>query len=105
LETALKKYPIIDDVVIVGENRPYITALIVPDISVLPEGENQPERSVDLVQAAIDEVNTLVSRPEQIKKFALVPPFDPKLDQMTNSAKVRRNAVTKAYADTIDGLY
>ncbi|MFF1452623.1 AMP-dependent synthetase/ligase [Streptomyces sp. NPDC058274] len=119
LENWLRSHPLIAQCMVLGDRRPYITALITLD----PEGITHwrqmngkhgvpPELLLDdpelrtVLQRAIDEANRLVSRPESIRKFAVLPrDFTEEAGHLTPSMKLRREAIARDFADDIEGLY
>ncbi|MFI6028401.1 AMP-dependent synthetase/ligase [Amycolatopsis magusensis] len=120
LEDSLKAHPVISQAMVVGDQRPYISALITIDEEYFPSWKSQhgkPENATvaeladdaDLraeVQAAVDEANRLVSHAEAIKKFAILPQdFTEAGGEVTPSMKLKRNVVTKNYATDIETLY
>ncbi|QFU88004.1 long-chain fatty acid--CoA ligase [Amycolatopsis sp. YIM 10] len=120
LEDSLKAHPVISQAMVVGDARPYISALITIDEEYFPSWKSQhgkPESATvadladdaDLraeVQAAVDEANRLVSHAEAIKKFAILPQdFTEAGGEVTPSMKLKRNVVTKNYAGDIETLY
>ncbi|MGC7100476.1 AMP-dependent synthetase/ligase [Amycolatopsis lurida] len=120
LEDSLKAHPVISQAMVVGDARPYISALITIDEEYFPSWKSQhgkPEAATvaeladdaDLraeVQAAVDEANRLVSHAEAIKKFVILPQdFTEAGGEVTPSMKLKRNVVTKNYAGDIETLY
>jgi long-subunit acyl-CoA synthetase (AMP-forming) len=119
LENALKKQPIIGQCAVIGDNRPYVTALIVLDgESALSWAERQgiAARSVTElaqdpsviaeVQRFVDDVNAGVSRVEAIKKFVILSEeWGPESDELTPTLKLKRRVVQEKYADLIDSMY
>jgi long-chain acyl-CoA synthetase len=119
LEHALRREPLVSQVMLVGDRRPYCTALItldeavalgwaraqglaVADYSVLLE---RPELQA-WIQAAVDRVNAEVARVEQIRRFAILPTdWTPGGDELTPTLKVRRRVVDHKYQATIDAMY
>ncbi|WP_329380984.1 long-chain fatty acid--CoA ligase [Streptomyces sp. NBC_01351] len=119
LEDWLRAHPLVGQCMVLGDNRPYVTALITlePDglahwrqmhkkqdvpMRVLVEDE---ELRADL-QRAVDDANRLVSRPESIRRFAVLPgEFTEARGHLTPSLKLRRGAVARDYADRIEALY
>jgi long-chain acyl-CoA synthetase len=93
----------IAQVVVVGDDRPYLVALVEldeedPD----PDSEDARER----VQKAVDAANEQVARIEQIKKFAILPrPLSQEEDELTPTMKIKRPQVAEHFADAIDALY
>ncbi len=119
LEDRLAAHWLIEQCVVVGDRRPYITALIALDPEALElwksEHHLSPSATVtDLyedaslraaVQDAVDEVNQEVSRPERIKRFRIVPSYFTVGDQLTPTQKTRRQYVLKQFADDVEALY
>ncbi|MPY60579.1 AMP-dependent synthetase/ligase [Streptomyces spongiae] len=119
LENWLRAHPLISQCMVLGDGRPYITALITLE----PDGLNHwrrmngkhtvpPELVVDdpellaLLQRAVDEANKLVSRPESIRRFAVLGrDFTENEGHLTPSMKLRREAVVRDFAEEIEGLY
>jgi long-chain acyl-CoA synthetase len=59
-----------------------------------------------VLQRAVDEANKLVSRPESIRRFTVVPQdFTEEAGYLTPSLKLKRDAITRDFADWIDQLY
>ncbi|MEU7606936.1 long-chain fatty acid--CoA ligase [Streptomyces sp. NPDC041003] len=119
LEDWLRAHPLVGQCMVVGDNRPYITALITLE----PDGlqhwrqmhkkQGVPMRELvrdeallaDL-QRAVDDANRLVSRAESIRRFAVLPgDFTEARGHLTPSMKLKRGAVARDYADRIEELY
>ncbi|GAA1965812.1 AMP-dependent synthetase/ligase [Amycolatopsis minnesotensis] len=120
LEDTLKANPVISQAMVVGDQRPFIGALVTIDEEFFPTWKSQhgkPDGATvaelagddDLraeVQRAVDEANKLVSHAESIKKFTiLAKDFTEAGGEITPSLKLKRNVVNKNYASDIDGLY
>jgi long-chain acyl-CoA synthetase len=119
LEARLQAHPLISQAVVVGEGRPFIAALVALDpeglrqwatargLEDLPVGELR--RHVDLragIQDAIDDANKSVSRPESIRKFALLPEeLTIDAGDLTPTLKVRRAQVEQRYRDMVEEMY
>ncbi|MGW5847075.1 AMP-dependent synthetase/ligase [Streptomyces sp. NPDC055254] len=119
LEDWLRAHPLVGQCMVVGDNRPYVTALITlePDglehwrqmrkKQGLPIRElvRDEELRADL-QRAVDEANRLVSRAESIRRFTVLPAdFTQERGHLTPSLKLRRAAIARDYRDEIDALY
>jgi long-chain acyl-CoA synthetase len=118
IENELKTSKFVSQAVVVGDRRPYITALITldePEISRWA-GERGIEgdlatlvrdpRVVELVQGIVDDVNRERSRYEQVKRFAVLPrDFAPEYGEITPTLKLRRRAVVEHFQAEIDALY
>ncbi|MFE2513004.1 AMP-dependent synthetase/ligase [Streptomyces naganishii] len=120
LEDRLRSRPPIGQCLVVGDNRPFVAALITLDpeavahwLSVrgLPAGTPMSEVVRDArmradVQKAVDHANRAVSRAESIRAFALVEgEFTEENGLLTPSLKVKRHAAAAAYAREIAELY
>ncbi|MFF9043213.1 AMP-dependent synthetase/ligase [Streptomyces parvulus] len=120
LEDRLRSRPPVAQCLVVGDNRPYVGALITLDpeavahwLSVrgLPAGTPmsevvRDERMRADVQKAVDHANAAVSRAESIRAFRLVEgEFTEENGLLTPSLKVKRQAAVTAYAEDIEALY
>ncbi|MDR2453786.1 MAG: AMP-dependent synthetase/ligase, partial [Bifidobacteriaceae bacterium] len=119
LEDRLRGHPLVSQVVVVGDARPFIGALITLDAEMLPGWlANHGQPPMSLAQARTDpavlaslergvaRANEAVSRAESIRKFAvLADDFTELNGYLTPSLKVKRGKVLAAYQNEIDGLY
>jgi long-chain acyl-CoA synthetase len=120
LEDPIRANPIISQVVCVGEQKPFIAALVTLDGEMLPtwlknNGQDANMSMADAakdpaviaeVQKSIDAANSNVSRAESIRKFVILPDdFTEASGQMTPKFSIKRGAILKDFADTIEGLY
>ncbi|MFF5012297.1 AMP-dependent synthetase/ligase [Streptomyces sp. NPDC001165] len=120
LEDRLRSRSPVGQCVVVGDNRPFVAALITLDpeavahwlaVRRLPPDAPltelvRDERLRAEVQKAVDYANEAVSRAESIRAFALVEgEFTEDNGLLTPSLKVRRHAVTAVYAERIEELY
>ena len=119
LEDRLRANPIISQCVVVGDNKPYIGALITLDQDALPQilAANNIEsapmsdliQNADvraLVQKAVNAANEAVSNSEAIKKFVILPE-DLTIDNgyLTPKMSIRRHLIVQDFAGDIEGLY
>jgi long-chain acyl-CoA synthetase len=105
LEDRIRAHPVVSQALVIGDNRPYVAALVTLDEAAAKElgGEQQV---YDAVQQAIDEANKQVSRAESIRKFTILPDdFTEENGLLTPSWKPKRKEVLRTYADEIDDLY
>ena len=103
LENALKASRFVSQAVIVGDRRPYVTALITLDHA---EVEAAGRDSRELVQEIVDNVNRDRVRVEQIKRFTILPrDFTQEHGEVTPTLKLRRKVVHEHFAREIDDLY
>jgi len=103
LENALKASRFVSQAVIVGDRRPYVTALITLDPA---EMEVSGAAAQALVQEIVNEVNRDRVRVEQIKRFAILPrDFSQEEGELTPTLKLRRKVVHEHFAAEIERLY
>ncbi|UUU44663.1 AMP-dependent synthetase/ligase [Streptomyces sp. NBC_00162] len=119
LEDWLRAHPLVGQCMVVGDNRPYITALITlePD-GLLHWRQMHKKQTVPIyelvrdeelradLQRAVDDANRLVSRAESIRRFTILQgDFTEARGHLTPSLKLKRGAVARDYARQIDELY
>ena len=119
LEDSLRSHPLISQVIVVGDKRPFIGALITLDDEMMPiwlknkgldpmtvsQAVRHPEIRASL-SAAIDRANEGVSRAESIRKFEILSTdFTEANGLMTPSMKMKRGEVLKRHSADIDALY
>ncbi|OSZ61780.1 long-chain fatty acid--CoA ligase [Streptomyces pharetrae CZA14] len=119
LENWLRQHPLISHCVVVGDRRPYVTALLTLDMEgvthwrrmngkhpVPAELLTGDEELRAVLQRAVDEANRLVSRPESIRRFAILPvDFTEEAGHLTPSMKLRRPAILRDFAPAVEALY
>jgi long-chain acyl-CoA synthetase len=120
LEDTLKANAVISQAMVVGDQRPFIGALVTIDEEFFPTWKSQHGKSADAtvadladdkdlraeVQVAIDDANKAVSKAEAIKKFTILGnDFTEAGGEITPSLKLKRNVVSKNYATAIEALY
>ncbi|MBN1154936.1 long-chain fatty acid--CoA ligase [candidate division KSB1 bacterium] len=119
LENQLISSPYIEQVVIIGDKRKYLTALIVPNLEAIQKyatdmntkfnsiEELIKDQSVhNLIRSEINRVSGLFARFEQIKRFTLLPKeFTIENDELTPTLKVKKNVILKKYAAEIEAMY
>ncbi|MGL4552211.1 MAG: AMP-dependent synthetase/ligase [Gemmataceae bacterium] len=115
LEGLLLACPLIDQAVVIGEGRNYLTALIVPawpavckrlGLTDAPAALAGRADVVELVRSECEKAMEDVSHMERLKRFTLLPePFSVASDEMTVSLKLRRGVILKRHADEIERMY
>jgi long-chain acyl-CoA synthetase len=106
LEDSIRGHRLISQVVVVGDDRPFIGALVTLDPEALAQTPVPDEQIQAEVQSAIDTANQMVSKAEQIKKFVILDhDLTEETGHLTPSLKVKRNVVMRDFAKQIDELY
>ena len=119
IETAFNMEGLIEQLVVIGDNRKYLTALVCPNFEALhawakAQGltwENDAElvrdrRVVRRYEGITSEVNRQLARFEQIKKVAVMDhEFSEETGELTPTQKVKRRVVDAMYKDVIDAMY
>jgi long-chain acyl-CoA synthetase len=104
IEMSLQTNPLIGTVVVIGDQRPYLTALI----SVDPEAAAgmSAEEIHESVQSAVDEANASNARVRQLKKFAVLDePLSIEHGELTPTMKVKRKVVAEHFSEQIEAMY
>ncbi|MFE7616299.1 AMP-dependent synthetase/ligase [Streptomyces sp. NPDC057496] len=119
LEDWLRAHPLVGQCMVVGDNRPFVTALITlePDglshwrqmkkkqgVPIRELVEDEELRTA--LRRAVDEANRLVSRAESIREFTVLPvDFTEEGGHLTPSLKLKRDAIARDFAAEIEALY
>lgn len=119
LEDRLRAHPLISQCIVVGDQKPFIAALItldaemyptwaknngIPDVPFAQARSN--EKVLSELQKAVDEANKSVSKAESIRKFAVLEgDFTEDNGYLTPSLKLKRNIVMKDFGDEVEALY
>ncbi|MFK8847485.1 AMP-dependent synthetase/ligase [Streptomyces sp. Ac-502] len=119
LEDRLRAHPLVGQCMVVGDGRPYVTALVTLE----PDGlahwrQMRRKQQVPLaelvrdealladIQDAVDDANQLVSRAESIRRFTVLPvDFTEEAGHLTPSLKLRRAAVARDFGAEVKELY
>ncbi|MEV6547218.1 AMP-binding protein [Streptomyces sp. NPDC051597] len=119
LEERVRAHPLVAQCIVVGNDRPYIAALVTLDQEGVDHWlamRNKPSmtpselvRDPDLeteVRRAVVAANTLVSQAEQIRTFRILAhQFTEEHGLLTPSLKLKRRAIEEAYTVEVDALY
>ena len=105
LENALKaRTPLVSQVVVYGDKRPYVVALVTVSEEAAKQLASQDLKSA--LQKEIDALNSGLASYETIKRFAVLDQdFTEASGELTPSLKVKRKVVIDKYRSIIDGLY
>ncbi|MBN9181294.1 MAG: long-chain fatty acid--CoA ligase, partial [Microbacterium sp.] len=120
LEDPIRANPVVGQVVVVGDQRPFISALITLDSEMLPTWLANHDLPADMtladasahpaviaeVQRAVDTANALVSRAESIRKFTVLPTeWTEASGHLTPKLSIKRNVILDDFAGAVDDLY
>ena len=119
LEDRLRAHPLISQCMVVGDNKPFIAALITLDPDSLKSWAKSNKKAgasiaelsrdpalIDVIQTAVDQANKVVSRAESIRKFTLLPvDFTVADGQLTAKLSVKRHVVNQEFAQEIADLF
>ena len=119
LEDRLRAHPLVSQAIVVGDQRPFVAAILALDDEALDEWA--AERDLDGIdrrklleyhevraelQVAVDEANRSVSKAESIRAFEVLPrDLTIESGELTPTLKVRRAVVVKSYAAVVERLY
>jgi long-subunit acyl-CoA synthetase (AMP-forming) len=119
IEAKLKAHPLIGTACVIGDDKPFLSALIVLDADVAPawaaqqgidetslEALAQDERVRAAVERGVADVNAQVSNVEGVKKFTILgTDWLPGGDELTPTMKLKRKPVAQKYAAQIEAMY
>jgi long-chain acyl-CoA synthetase len=119
VESALKQSPLVENAVLIGDGRPFVVALLAPDLEAvaawarehgLDPADDQailatPELAARFAEV-VEGVNAGLARFEQIREFRVLPRgFTVDGGELTPTMKVKRRVVAAAYEDLIEAMY
>jgi long-chain acyl-CoA synthetase len=119
IENKMKESPFIEQIVLIGDNKKMVTALVVPSFPKLREWAKQndidyasnesiiqDEKVQTLFETVVAEYNQLFNQVEQVKKFTLIPrEFTIDQGEMTPKLSIRRKQVLANFEKEIDLMY
>ncbi len=119
LEMLLSQDELVEQIIVVGDNRQYVSALVVPEkdkLILLAKTHSIPftdyrdlvqnEKITQLVQSRFDALQQHITPYERVVKIALLPqPFSIEAGTMTSTLKLKRNSIERHYRDLVDKLY
>jgi long-chain acyl-CoA synthetase len=117
IQNLLSESGYIDQAMVIGYQRKFCSALIVPDVEniekrLTSQGKslskpiNEDEDAQRLIQREVDKVNRQLSPWETVKKFVLLEkPFSIESDELTPTLKIKRPVVKERYSKEIESMY
>jgi len=119
IENKMKESPFIEQIVLIGDNLRFVSALIVPGFSKLKEWAKhhgieytsnediiKNTMVVTMIADVVDEYNKLFNQVEQVKKFTLIPrEFSIDRQEMTPKLSIRRKNILANFEKEIEAMY
>lgn len=119
IEALVKQHPLIGQVCVIGDQRKFISALIVLDAEVAPiwaqrngieftdvASFSQHDKVQTAIAQAVEDANQHLSQVEKIKKFRILPTeWTAESEELTPSLKLKRRVIEKKYEAEIDSMY
>ncbi|WP_309661102.1 long-chain fatty acid--CoA ligase [Sphingomonas sp.] len=101
VEGMLTLQPEIAQAMVVGDSRPHLVALLVPEADYAGEANLQ-----QMLGKAVDRVNAELSILERVRRFIIADgPFTIENEELTPSMKIRRHVLKRVYGERLDSLY
>ena len=106
IENLLLAYDEIEQVMVYGHNRPFLTAIIVPNENLINDVSKNIVKDYSIFQAIVNKVNKQLSQSKKIRKFLLTDKsFNIENNELTPTLKIKRRIVSANYAEQLDKLY
>lgn len=119
IENMLKESPLVGHAMVIGEAKPYVVAILTLDGEIAPVIAQQlgiedadlarlaeHPQIIQMISASVAAVNERLSRPEQVKKFELLPAeWTAESEELTPTLKLKRRVINTKYAPLIEKLY
>jgi long-chain acyl-CoA synthetase len=119
IENKLKESPFIEQVMIIGAERKFVSALIVPSFPALrdwcmkngiPTGTNEEiireHKVIEMFRELVESFNKFFNHVEQVKKFELLPnEWSVDTGEMTPKLSLKRKVIMEKYRDAIERIY
>jgi long-chain acyl-CoA synthetase len=119
LESKLVVDRYVDQIVIIADQRKFVSALIIPEYELLEEWARRHHidfsdrselcRNPEVVEFVMDRIDTMqqdLAHYEQVKRITLLPePFSMERGELTNTLKVKRSVLNENYRAEIDKMY
>jgi len=119
IENSLKTSPYVKEAMVIGDRRPYLSALIGIELDTVGDWAlrkgipyttyrdltEKPE-VIELIQGVVDDTNAKFARVENIRKFRLIPKeLDHEDGELTATQKIKREAMMQLFADLVESMY
>ncbi len=115
IEAALKNHPLVNEAVVIGDRRAYLTALIqidpdalkrFADANGIADATSDHAKVKEELQKAVDACNELFARVEHVRKWKVLPrPLGIDTGELTPTLKIKRKKVYENFAAEIESMY
>lgn len=118
IENRIKFHELISQVVVIGDKRPFLTALVTLDPEKVPDWAQEHgiegdaaavarhERTLKEIESAINEINKGLAKVEGVKKFRILErDFLQEENEITPTLKVKRKQINEIYSQVIEDMY
>ena len=100
IEGMLRELPGVTEAMLVGESKPYCSALLWVD------KKQFDDKTAKAIDTAVEEMNNNLSHPEKVKKWAILAnTLSIEKGDLTPNLKLKRNVVSQRFAKTVDAFY
>ena len=105
VEALLTIEPEIEQAMVYGDKRPWLSAVLVPSAEVTSK-HSDPKQVKKIIGDAVDRANSRLSQLERVRRFVVADEaFSIENGQMTPTLKAKRHIITDKYGDQLDALY
>ena len=119
LELILGQDELVEQIIVVGDNKPFVSAIMVPSMAKLKDFAQQNNIAIDdeanlatnpelisLIEKRFESIQQTLTPYERVVRIALLPkPFSIENGTMTNTLKLRRRMIEKSHKEIIDRMY
>jgi len=119
IENSLKTSPYIREAMVIGDGRPFLSALIGIEFDTVGNWAlrrgipyttyrdlSEKEEVVELIEGAVRETNEKFARVENVRKFRLIPKeLDHEDGELTATQKLKRSSMMKMFSELVDSMY
>ncbi len=119
VENKFKESPFIENIIVLGENKHFTSALIIPNFEHIeswcavkehkystPENAITDQRIIARIQREVDLTNEQLDKVEQVKKFELLPvAWSVDEGELSPTLKLKRKVITEKFRSLIEGMY
>jgi long-chain acyl-CoA synthetase len=106
IETLINRDPLVSQVVVLGDRKPYLVALITANQEIVSHQGLTDEQIHARITATIEKANKELAKYEQVKSFRIIPrEFSIEDGEMTPTMKLKRNVIIEHWREQLDDMY